>query len=290
MSAGKPAWSVRRLPSGVAEVRCPWINRKGWEQWFLLSSDRHWDNPKSDHSLQEDHLNEAVRRGAGVIDCGDFFCAMQGTGDPRGHKSAIRPEHNTDKYLDSLVETASEWIRPWDQHFVMIGKGNHETKVTSRKETDLTERLCYDMNVRSSPVVSGEYNSWVRIRFQDSHGSKIRTFNIKVYHGSGGGGASTRGAQQINVRATWWPNADIVVSGHTHHSWHIPIVREILRPSGEVKEEVQHHVSCPTYKREWGGAGFSVERGFGPRPIGAYWVRFFRKADDQISSEIVLAS
>lgn len=289
MSAGKPVWNVRRLPSGVAEVRCPWKNNKTWEQWFLLSSDRHWDNPKSDQDLQKDHLDEAVRRGAGVIDAGDFFCAMQGAGDPRGHKSAIRPEHNKDKYLDALVETAGEWIQPWDQHFVLIGKGNHETKVTARKETDLTERLCHTMSTRSSPVVAGAYNSWVRIKFSGSEGGQTRTFNVKVYHGSGGGGASTRGVQQVNVRSAWWPNADIIMSGHTHHSWHLPISREFLTTGGEIVEKVQHHVSCPTYKREWGEGGFSVERGFGPRPIGAYWLRFYRKAHAEISVQIILA-
>jgi hypothetical protein len=288
MAAGKPVWSARKLPTGVAEVSCPWVNRIGWEQWFLLSSDRHWDNPKSDHKLQEDHLNEAVKRGAGIIDCGDFFCAMQGTGDPRGHKGAIRPEHNKDHYLDALVETCSDWIRPWDQHFVLIGKGNHETKVMARKETDLTARLCHDMTLRSSPVVCGEYNSWVRIRFRQD-GQKCRTFSIKVYHGTGGGGASTRGAQTINTHATWWPDADIVVSGHIHHTWHVPVARECLTTSGEVVEKIQHHLSCPTYKREWGTSGFSVERGFGPRPIGAYWLRFYRKGNQEIGVQAILA-
>ena len=56
---------------------------KGWEQWFLLTSDRHHDNPHSDHELQKEHLDEALKRRAGIIDCGDFFCAMQGRWDPR---------------------------------------------------------------------------------------------------------------------------------------------------------------------------------------------------------------
>ncbi len=70
-----------------------------------------WDNPKSDQALQVKHLEQAKIAGAGIIDGGDFFCAMQGTGDPRGNKSDIRPEHNNANYLDSLVETASDWIQ-----------------------------------------------------------------------------------------------------------------------------------------------------------------------------------
>jgi hypothetical protein len=290
MSAGKPVWNVNKLSSGLVEVRCPWRNAADWEQWFLLTSDRHWDNPKSDRDLQEKHLNQAIASGAGIIDGGDFFCAMQGTGDPRGNKSDIRPEHNNANYLDSLVETASDWVQYWDQHFIMIGRGNHETKVTARKETDLTERLCRNMGDRGSPVVAGAYNSWVRFRFAQGDGGAVRTFNLKIYHGSGGGGATTRGAQQINTRATWWPDADIVMSGHIHHAWHIPVMRERLSRDGEVKEEIQHHISCPTYKREWGGGGFAVERGFGPRPIGAYWLRFHRGAHGEVVVEVIFAT
>ena len=49
-----------------------------WEQWVLLTSDRHWDNPKSDHALQIKHLIQAVERNAIIIDAGDLYCAMQG--------------------------------------------------------------------------------------------------------------------------------------------------------------------------------------------------------------------
>ena len=62
---------------------------RGWEQWFLLTSDRHWDNPKSNWELQKAHLDEALERAAGVIDVGDFFCAMQGRWDPRASKEDI---------------------------------------------------------------------------------------------------------------------------------------------------------------------------------------------------------
>jgi len=39
-------------------------HEKDWEQWFLLSSDRHWDNPHSDWELQKKHLDLARKRNA----------------------------------------------------------------------------------------------------------------------------------------------------------------------------------------------------------------------------------
>ena len=44
-----------------------------WEEWILLSGDRHWDNPKSDWKMQIKHLEEVKKRQAGVIDIGDLL-------------------------------------------------------------------------------------------------------------------------------------------------------------------------------------------------------------------------
>ena len=44
---------------------------KNWEQWVLLVSDQHWDNPLCDRELLADHYNEAVARGAPILSFGD---------------------------------------------------------------------------------------------------------------------------------------------------------------------------------------------------------------------------
>jgi len=48
-----------------------------WEQWILVTSDRHWDSVHSDRTMQKRHLDEAVERNALIIDLGDLFDAMQ---------------------------------------------------------------------------------------------------------------------------------------------------------------------------------------------------------------------
>ena len=85
-------WAVRRVKD-IHEITIEGKGRKAWDQWVLLSSDRHWDNPKSNRGLQKRHLELAKERKAIIIDNGDLFCLMQGRYDPRGNKSAIRPEH-----------------------------------------------------------------------------------------------------------------------------------------------------------------------------------------------------
>ena len=72
-------------------------------EWvFLLSGDRHHDNPHADHALELKHLEMARSRNAGIIDVGDMHCAMEGKFDPRRNKAGIREEHAmAPDYLDS---------------------------------------------------------------------------------------------------------------------------------------------------------------------------------------------
>jgi len=36
------------------------VTGSDWEQWYLLRSDAHWDNPDSNQDLQKQHLDEAI--------------------------------------------------------------------------------------------------------------------------------------------------------------------------------------------------------------------------------------
>jgi len=42
-----------------------------------------------------------------------------------------------------------------------------------------------------------------------------------------------------------------------------------------VVQDTQLHLQLPTYKSDANaGSGFAVEKGFAPRPLGAWWIRF----------------
>ena len=79
-------FTVEEVTGTCHKIRVPYSGSKDWEQWFLLSSDRHHDNPKTRQDLEQEHLKEAKERNAGVIDIGDLFCAMQGKYDRRASK------------------------------------------------------------------------------------------------------------------------------------------------------------------------------------------------------------
>lgn len=250
--------------------------KAGKDQWVLLKSDDHWDNPHCRRDLLQRHLEQAVERDAPIIGGGDLFCAMQGKYDKRASKSDIRPEHQNGRYLDSLVDTATEWYAPYSSHMVCEGRGNHDMSIKRRHETDLMDRLCGKLRSEAgSKVEAMGYGYWVK--FVLRRGEQRQAVYVKIYHGSGGGGPVTKGVIQTNRRAVYLPDADIVMTGHVHESWAVCLRRERINKACNLSHDSQWHVCTPTYKEEYGDGskGWHVERGAPPKPLGAYWLRFF---------------
>jgi hypothetical protein len=254
-------------------------NAENKEFWYLLSSDGHWDNPDCNREMMERHLKQCKERGALWFHFGDFFCAMQGKYDKRSDKSKIRPEHLSGPYLDRLVDTAAQWLRPYREVIGIIGQGNHETSILQRHETNLIASLVKELNRDTKEgdhlVHMGGYGGWIRFMFEHLNGSNRKSLNLKYFHGHGGGGPVTKGMIQSQRQAVFLPDADIVVSGHVHEQYTIPFTRERLMDSGRIVLCEQWHVRTPTYKDEYkdGYAGWHIETGKPPKPVGAYWLK-----------------
>lgn len=247
-----------------------------WEQWFLLRSDAHHDNSHARHDLERRHLEMAVERGAGILDFGDLFCAMQGKWDKRSDRRQLRPELAFGDYLDELVTYNARFYEPFASHFVMLAPGNHESGVRKRHETDLTERLAERLRSAGSPVERMPYAGWVR--FMVTRQTQRESIRLRYTHGYGGGGPVTRDVIQTARQAVYL-DADIVVSGHTHDQFIVPIMRERLNSAGTPEVDEMTFVKCGGYKDEYsGGDGWAVEKGLPPKPPGAAWLRFYREA------------
>lgn len=248
----------------------------GWEQVFLLSSDRHHDNKHCDRRLERRHLDQALERDALVMDWGDLFCAMQGKYDPRADMSDIRPEDVGTNYFDNIVMHAARDYGPYASHWLLMAKGNHESSILRHHHHDLTSALVHRLNTEhGGSITLGGFGGWVRFVFMDGKSSRGAK-NLKYFHGAGGGGPVTRGVIQTNRQAVYLPDADIVCNGHTHDSWHVPIARERLTNRGIVKRDLVHFIRTAGYKDEYadGSGGYHVERWGPPKPIGSVWMRF----------------
>lgn len=280
----KRPWNVEQKHRSVTTVRFDYSG-VGWEQWILLRTDAHHDNPHCDQRTEKKHLDQAVERNALIIDNGDLFCSMQGKYDKRSSKDAMRPEHQNGNYLDRLVETAADFYSPYADNWLLFGQGNHETKILQNHETNLTERLVERINVaqekkkKTHRVFMGGYGGWVRFQFERARHRSTRT--LYHYHGTGGGGPVTRGTIQTNRLAVYNPDADVIFTGHTHDEWCLTIARQRLTTNGIPYHDEQLHIRAPGYKDSWGDgyAGWEVERGLAPRPIGSAWLRLVNEED-----------
>jgi hypothetical protein len=225
--------------------------------------------------MEKRHLELARKRNAVIIDGGDLFCAMQGKYDPRSDKRDLKPEHQTGDYLDKLVSTAADFYGPYADLFAVMAPGNHETAISKRHETNLTERLVTMLNDRHGTQIKvGGFSGW--IKFQILLFSHTCTTNMWYHHGYGGDAPVTKGVIQTNRQSVYLPDAHIVATGHTHNEWQFPIPRIRLTNHGKVYHDEQLHLKVPSYKEEYvdGYGGWHIERGGPPKPTGAVWLRF----------------
>lgn len=272
--------------ANVCVVEFPYVH-EGWEQWVLLTSDRHHDSKWCDRDLELEHLNKMVERKGLLLDFGDFYDVMMGRYDPRRTYKDLRPEYTVENYLDEIIADSAKFFMPFAKNILVISRGNHDQSIVKNNGVDLISNLVHRLNSEGGgKIQAGGYGGWVKFMFK-IYGTQLQTINLKYFHGAGGGGPVTRGVIQTNRQAVYLPDAQIVVNGHTHDSWHVPIARERISSANVVSQDLQHHIRTSTYKNEYreGNDGWHIETGKPPKPIGAVWLRFFH-SNRQIKFEI----
>lgn len=247
----------------------------GDELNLLLISDLHWDNPKCDRDLLKRHLDAAKAKGAGVIVNGDFFCLMQGKGDPRKSKDDIRPEHNKGNYLQAVVEDAVEWFSPYKDNLLLIGYGNHETQIIKHMEFDPLQMFQSIYNYKNqSNLHIGGYGGTLKV-LKNIRSTLHRAFVIHYYHGSGGGGPVTKGVIQDQRIMSFVEGYDLTWQGHVHELYHhVNMVQFFNRTQDIIQHRRVHQLRTSTYKEEYGAGdfGYHIEKGRPPKPMGGYWL------------------
>jgi len=255
---------------------------------LFVCSDIHFDNPKCNRKLFFQHLDQALERNAMIAITGDFFCFMQGRYDPRRSKSDIRPEHMAGNYIDLVINEAAEKMKKYAKNILIISKGNHETSVSLRLETDVMERFIERLNVISdSNIQLGAYTGYYTLSFEN-HG-RFKAIDIGYSHGNWGG-VITKGTLSVVRYAAMMPDSDIMFSGHTHDGWIVPQPRlKLNKFKGSVEIKNQWHVKTGTYKEEFvTGSGWAVERIAMPKYLGGCWVELDITKNNDISFTLTL--
>jgi hypothetical protein len=239
----------------------------------LMLSDIHWDNPHCKRDILKKHLDHAKENKIPVFINGDFFCLMQGKYDPRKRKNNIRPEHNLDNYLDAVITDAVKWWTPYKNILTVIGYGNHETSILSHQETDPLQRFVDLFNYQNKTnIYTGGYGGWLLLTFRHTKGKATKTYKIKYYHGSGGGGPVTKGTIQNNRMMAMVQGADCIAMGHVHELYALYYKVETLNQRNIIELKNVLHLRTGTYKEEYadGYMDYHIERGRPPKPVGCF--------------------
>lgn len=268
----KQIWTVGRkgdIISVNCDVPC------GFEFRVLVRSDAHIDSPDSDRALQKRHLEQAKAINAPVLDLGDMHDVMQSRNDRRRSPNELKPEYR-DRYFNDVNDDVYSFIRPYADLFAGIGTGNHETAVLTHCGVDMTAWLVQRLNKgRKQLIMPMGYSGYVRFYFR--YGTQYESKTIYYHHGSGGSAPVTKGTIKTARRSVYLPDADVVLSGHTHESWMMPIARQRVTQQGRIVQDEILHVQIPSYKTAVKPHGWAEEKEFAPQTNGAYWLVFYRR-------------
>jgi len=276
----EPPFTVAHHGRNVHIVDCKGEGFSSWEQWMLLRSDAHSDSSKCDRALEEKHLTEARERNAIICDLGDCLDLMQGSSDRRQCKSALRSSQLAAAYFDKVIEEAADRYAEYSPWWALLGQGNHESAWLKHHECCPTTNLVRAIKGLNpaSQMGAGGYGGWLKVRV-NLNNCKL-TWTMRYAHGSGGGAQMSMGVLDSRRMLSWIEGADVVAYGHNHHSNVVGISREYLETRNGVYEVRNRHcdvIRCGSYKRDWGdgSGGWIVEKGTGPAPIRAKWIRLF---------------
>ena len=242
-----------------------------YEQPIYFTSDTHFDNSKTDLKAFKEFLDDCKSNKGLIVFNGDTMCLMQGKYDPRKNKNAIRPEHNNDNYIMSVIDDLVDFLTPYANNILQFNQGNHETSVSTRMELDVLELLVSKLNSKCGTKIQlGAYMGYIQLAFYNNHKSSGRVCNIAYSHGHSSG-VVTKGTTVIQRYASIFPDADIIISGHNHEQWIVKHQQFRLNTlKKKMENKTQWHLKTGTYKEEYmNGSGWAIEKIGVPKSIGS---------------------
>lgn len=158
------------------------------------------------------------------------------------------------------------------------GKVAYSGNCTIQKfhDTDPLRRIVYSLNQDDKTNIAlGSYSGWVFLRF--NVGRKAIIQKIHYHHGFGGNAKRSKGMLDVQIEAMKYPDADILVRGHTHQKWYDPsTTRMRVTQKGRIYKDKIKYIQSGSYVDGIadGKGGWAVEKNFVPTDIGGWFVDF----------------
>lgn len=244
----------------------------------LFCSDIHLDSINCKREILKSHFDEIKRNNGLIFIFGDLFDVMASYGDKRLQREYVDPMfiQKGRTYLDLVREYAIEFLKPYAENIAFISKGNHETTIEKYHNTDIIRGIIYVLNLDPKVNIQmGEYSGWINMRFQSD--TKSNSMNVHYHHGFGGNAKRSKGMLDVQLEVMKYPDADILVRGHTHQKWYDPSTTRIrMNRNGKVYKDKCRYIQSGSYIDGIGEGkgGWAVQKNFMPTDIGGWYVNF----------------
>ena len=154
-----------------------------------------------------------------------------------------------------------------------------------RHDTNIIDRLCFLLRLDSEDcqIQTGGYSGFLELIFKTNTSNPTSLRNLLWYHhGYGGNAFRSKDVLRSQIDSFRVPQADIIVSGHTHNKVHDPSnVRMHLNKKHEIEYRSMDWIKTGSYKRDDetpGVGGWEVEKGFLPTKMGGWFIDFSMKS------------
>ncbi len=245
----------------------------------LFCSDIHLDSINCKREILKKHFDEIKRNDGLIFIFGDLFDVMATYGDKRLQREDIDPQfiQRERTYLDLIREFAIEFLKPYAENIVFISEGNHETTIKKFHNTDVLRGVIYALNLDPKVNIAyGDYSGWINLRFQTTK-THSKSLNVHYHHGFGGSAKRSKGMLDVQLEVMKYPDADILVRGHTHQKWYDPSTTRVrLTRKGRIYKDKCRYIQSGSYIDGIGEGkgGWAVQRNFMPTDIGGWYVNF----------------
>jgi predicted phosphodiesterase len=215
---------------------------------LALFSDIHFDSPDCDRETLKKHLEFCKKDGRYILINGDLFDAII-LGDRK--RAVAHLITNTDNQLNVKLNEIYEFLKPYQENILFIGRGNHEESIMKYNGLDILEMLTTMLNMgREHKILYGNYANFLRFTFKEQ-GTNMRQYHYDIYahHGAGGSAPATKGMLDFGAIAKG-VNADLIWIGHKHSSlidYSAPIMH--IDQNGNVILKNRQCIETPSYQK-----------------------------------------
>lgn len=260
----------------------------------LFCSDIHLDSIGCKRNILKKHFDEIKDANGLIFIFGDLLDVMGSYGDRRLQREDIDPQfiQHGRTYLDLVAEYTINFLKPYAKNIALISYGNHEKTINKFHNHDILRSIVWALNLEEGVNIQlGAYSGWVFLRMRNKRTSQV--CKIHYHHGFGGNAKRSKGMLDVQIEAMKYPDANILVRGHTHQKWYDPsTARMRVTPNGRIYKDKIKYIQSGSYVDGIGAgkSGWAVEKNFNPTDIGGWFVDFKLKksnAEQSIITQII---